>query len=78
MRISEPIAHGPYALSPGGYKETYEEEHTKMVQTHNEMRAIGETVTVPLMALAITNEGESASYVPMELGEPSDDGGERG
>ena len=49
-----------------------------MVEAHNEMRAVGETVTVPLTALALTNDGEAAAYLHTEPDEPSDDDGERG
>ena len=37
LRIREPIATRPYALTSGGYKKKYEEEHTKMAQAYNEM-----------------------------------------
>ena len=65
-------------MTPGGYKKKYEEEHAKMVEAYGEMRAIGETFNVPLMALSLTNDGEAASYVPIRLDEPSDEDEERG
>ena len=41
------------------------------------MRAIGESITVPLMALALSDDGDAAAYAPMELGDPSDGEEER-
>ena len=60
LGIREPLAHGPYALTTVGYKK-YEDEPAKIAQAYNEMRAIGDTVAVPLMALSLTTEGEAAA-----------------
>ena len=49
----------------------YEEERAKTVDAYNEMRAVGETATATLMALALTNDGEAAAYAHLEPGEPS-------
>ena len=77
MGIREPIAPGPYAWTSGGYKK-YEVGHKKISQADNEMRVIGATAAVPLMALALTTDGDAAAYVHMDLDEHADDDGERG
>ena len=72
VKIREPLAPGPYTITPHGSKSKYECEHRKMVDAYNGMRENGETITAPLMAPALADDGDAAAYAPMELGGPSD------
>ena len=72
-KIRDPLPPGPYALAQAGYNFKYEEERRKMVQSYGDMRASGETVNVPAMALSLTEEGGAAAYAPMEMGDPPDE-----
>ena len=76
-KIRDPLARGPYALTEDGYRSKFHEDREKMIHAYNAMREAGETVSVPLMALALTDAGDAAAYVPMELYDPSEDEEER-
>ena len=71
-KIRDPLAPGPYAITPNGAKSKYEWGHMKMVGAYLGIRENGETITSPLMALALAEDGEEAACAPMELGGPSD------
>ena len=76
-KIRDPLARGPYALTEEGYRSKFDEDHKQMVHAFNDMRGAGETVSVPLMALALTDSGESEAYAPMEIEGPSGEAEER-
>ena len=61
LEIRDPLPPGPYALTQAGYSCKYEEERRKMVQAYDDTRESGETVNVPMTALALTEEGDAAS-----------------
>ena len=72
-KIREPLARGPYALTEEGYRSKFDEDRKKMVQAYNDMREAAGTVSAPLMALALTDAGDAAAYLPMALDDPSED-----
>ena len=72
VKIREPLAPGPYAITPHGAKLKYERDRLRTVEAYDEMRTSGDSITAPLMALALSDDGDAAAYAPMELGDPSD------
>ena len=57
-------------MTEDGYMSNFDEGHKNLVHAYSDLRESGKTVSARLVALALTDSGEAASYEPMELDDP--------